>query len=333
MSFFPEAESPTVHRETLRSVPQSAVIVCVMAFTLVWSATTGWCGEVTARLSIGPIEVSLIDLAPDDGIDPSFRWTQNSWTTEIEREAYFFVRGRAGVAPTPLSDPLRTSLAGDLIGAVPGEPSYATIFGDAGGMDLYLEIEPTDTAEEGYADASFNLDPSRRFFTPSQSGTGMANYFGSDYTFEVSPQTAVIFSTTATGTVRNTTPNLLAHQSSVYAAMHAGELMTEEPEGYIDPFGNDWYPHVHDGSGVRGSATVNFAVGNLISLVEGLAENSRTRTLTRRFDNASDDLGLGYFYLNAVASVRTAAVVVPEPSALAIGLFAITGALTMRRRR
>lgn len=333
MSFLAEAVVPIIHWNGTRRVSQSAVIFCLVSLAIAASATTGRCGEVTARLTLGPIEVALIDLAPEDGIDPSFRWTQNAWTTEIEREAYFFVRGRAGVAPTPLSDPLRTSLAGDLVGAVPGEPSYATIFGDAAGMDLYLEVEPTETAQEGYASATFNLDPSRRFFTPSQSGTGMADYFGSDYTFEVSPQTAVIFSTTATGTVRNTTPNLLAHQSNVYAYLHAGELMTEEPEGYIDPFGNDWYPHVHDGSGVPGSATVNFAVGNLISLVEGLAENSRTRTLTRRFDNDSDDLGLGYFYLNAVASVRTAAVVVPEPGALAIGLLAITGALTMRRRR
>jgi hypothetical protein len=219
----------------------------------------------------------------------------------------------------------QSHLAGDIVASVPGEPNYAKVLGAAQGMEIYAELAPGATDRDAYSFASFNLDPSRRFFTPD-------DYFGSNYTFEVSPNTAAVFSTMMTGVVQNTTPDLFSHSATVRASLTAGVLLAEAPDGYISPDGYPWYPYVHDGSGDPGTATDSFYVTTRPSIAEGLAMNSGTRTLSMRYDNAAGSPGRGYFYLEAQAVVRTAAVVVPEATAAALALVAI-GATAGNRRR
>jgi hypothetical protein len=299
-----------------------AIALCSFVGTSIEILPAANGGELSTLLALGPINVSLVDLDPQDNISPHFRWTQNAWTNEIEREAYFHFLGvnRPGVSPLGFGDPRRTMLAGDIIASLPGEPSYAKVLGDAQGMEIYLEMAPGPTQQNAYGYANFNLDPTRRYFTAGQSGTGDPNFFGSDYTFEVSAKTAIVFSMLATATVRNTTGALTSHFGEVSAAMHAGILESEEPADYMDPSGFDWYPYVHDGSGIRGTAVDNFRITNRLNISTGLPENNASRLLSVRYENLGATSGVGYFYVEATGRIVTAAVTVPEPRSAAIGL-------------
>ena len=305
----------------------SAVLLTVFAFINKAPA-----GELTALVTLGPIEITLIDLAPEDGMAPSFRWTQNAWTGEIERQAYFHVNN-VGSGIAGFDNPLRTHLAGDMITTLPGEASYAQILGDLQGLEVFLTMAPGPTPRSAIGNAEFNLDPTARYHSPGGAGTGEGLFFGSDYTFELSPHTAAVFTSVAHSTVQNTTNELEAHRVSASAFLHAGYLESVKPADYSNPFGIPWYPHVHDGSGVRDSGRDSFSISNSPTFTTWVAENSATQTLSVRFDNATNSGGAGYFYAGARAQIDTAAVTVPEPSSVFTSILAFAGCFIFLQRR
>ncbi len=284
--------------------------------------------EISARIALGALNIQLTDLDPNDGVTPDFQWTQDAWTEEIERDASLRVAdlNNPGLM---FSDPQRVHIAGDYQADLEGNPSFVETKGDIQGLEVFLTMAPSAEAKTAFGFVGINLEPSRRFFAATD--TSPANYFGSNYTFEVTPNTAILFSASVSSVVSNFADDLDAHLAWTDAEMVVGNLESEEPEDFENP---PFYPRVLDLSSPNWNGSSRFSISTFAStgsMFEHVQENSADSTLYAEYVNAHSEVANGYFYLEAGAQISTAAVIIPETSTVILAVVAGSGLVVQRR--
>jgi len=302
---------------TIDRIYQAQRAMCIVVALHLYMVSPSIAGVLSVTAELSPLNIELIDLDVSDGITPSFRWTQDRFTDEVERSA----RGQINLVQLPgtptFSDPVRTQIEGDITITSGNGDLLATNFGNLQGSRLSLRRETTPGGGRLDASVDFNLAPSRRTFGSS--------YSGSTYTFELSPQTAVVFSATYTSSFFGS-PLLDGrhHFLDTYAMLEVGILDLDTLFSFPDD--PQIVPNTGDGSLGTFEKTLRF----FPSIND--QEFSTDFDVSLRFENDTDDVALPYFYSQIRGRLQDLTPAIPEPTSVSLFVIASSLMITINAR-